>query len=161
MALDTRNLQARIEFLPSTKIAYVRHVGPYTKADATFKRFVTWCERRGLINADTKYMGVCHDDPAELGPEKLRYDCAITVGPDFQPEEDVQTGKVFGGEYGVTTYRGPHADLPLVYEWLYTKWLPTCGREEAPGPTIELYLNDASDTPPSQLLTGICIPLQW
>src|SRR5207244_526473 len=106
--VDTSNLQVRIEFMPTTKVAFVRHIGPYETANERYRRFVAWAEQRGLLSDDTRYLGICHDDPNETPADRIRYDCAITVGSDFRPENDVQVGNVFGGEYAITTYRGPY-----------------------------------------------------
>jgi AraC family transcriptional regulator len=160
-SLDTSKLDVRIEFMPATKVVTMRHLGSYETAGETFKQFYQWCSDRGLIAADTRYLGICHDDPSDANPDKIRYDCAITVDRDVRPEGRVQPGSVFGGEYAITTYRGPYDNLQQVYDFLFHQWLPASGREAADGPVIEMYLNDPDTTPPADLLTGLCVPLEW
>src|SRR4051812_33030568 len=117
-SVDTSKLGVRIEFLPATKVVTMRHVGPYETAGGTFRQFYQWAADRGLITADTRYMGICHDDPSDANPDRIRYDCAITVDRDVRPEDRVQMGSVFGGEYALTTYRGPYDNLQQVYDFL-------------------------------------------
>ena len=53
---------------------------------------------------------------------------------------------------------GPYADMRAAYQWLYGTWLLQSGREIADAPILEEYLNNPRDTPPTELLTDICLP---
>src|SRR5438045_2532476 len=55
---NPRLLNPRIEALPTTRIAFVRHNGPPNTIEKTFKRFIEWCGDRGLLTPTTKYIGV-------------------------------------------------------------------------------------------------------
>ena len=105
---DPKLLNPRIEALPTTRIAFVRHNGPQNTIERTFKRFVEWCGDRGLLTDSTKYIGVAHDNVVANGPNEPRYDCAITVGRDFRPEGDVEVATLEAGEYAIVTYQGPY-----------------------------------------------------
>ncbi len=45
------------------------------------------------------------------------------------------------------------------YRWLLGVWLPESGREADDAPMFEVYLNDPRQTPPTELLTDIHLPL--
>jgi predicted transcriptional regulator YdeE len=49
--------------------------------------------------------------------------------------------------------------MPAAYMWLFGTWLPQSGREAADAPVFEDYLNSPSQTPPSELLTDVYLPL--
>ena len=49
--------------------------------------------------------------------------------------------------------------MKAAYQWLYGEWLVRSGREPADAPVFEAYLNSPVDTPPTELLTEICLPL--
>jgi len=115
---DPRLLNPRIEALPTTRIAFVRHDGPQKTIEKTFKRFIEWCGDRGLLTPGTKYIGVAHDNVVASGPNEPRYDCAITVGRDFRPEGDVEVATLEAGEYAIVTYQGPYWGVDAAYSWL-------------------------------------------
>ncbi len=49
--------------------------------------------------------------------------------------------------------------MPAAYRWLFAEWLVKSGREPADAPCFEEYLNDPRETPPTELLTDIFLPL--
>jgi AraC family transcriptional regulator len=67
---------------------------------------------------------------------------------------------VGGGLYAVLRYQGPYATMHSAYRWLYGDWLVRSGHEAMDGPVIEEYLNDPRNTPPTELLTDIFLPLR-
>jgi AraC family transcriptional regulator len=152
--------QVRIETLPPRRVAFVRHVGPYDQVEPAFHKLMGWAGTRGLLGPDTVVLGVCHDDPEVTAPEKIRYDCCITVGADFQPEGEVGVQVLEGGEHVVLTHRGTYTQLPDAWRWLYGVWLAGSGREPRHAPAFEVYYNSPTNTPPENLVTDICIPLE-
>jgi AraC family transcriptional regulator len=50
--------------------------------------------------------------------------------------------------------------MRAAYLWLYGIWLLQSGKEIGDGPIVEEYLNNPRDTPPTELLTEICLPLR-
>jgi AraC family transcriptional regulator len=153
----TREVQVRT--LPPLRVAFLRHVGPYPNVGETFGRLGAWAGPRGLIGPQTKMACVYHDDPEVTAPDKLRADCAITVGEEFRPEGEVGVQTLDGGDYAVLTHRGPYEGLAEAYRWLYGTWLPASGRELRDRPPFEVYLNTPADTPPEGLVTEIHLAL--
>jgi AraC family transcriptional regulator len=92
-------------------------------------------------------------------PEKQRADVGVTVSDSFRPTGEIQVQTLTSGLHAVLTHKGPYDKLGDSYRWLYAVWLPNSGREPADAPPYEVYLNDAGQTPPEELLTEICIPL--
>jgi len=43
---------------------------------------------------------------------------------------------------------------------VYPEWLPGTGAEPASAPFFETYRNFPEETPPEELITDICIPLE-
>src|SRR3984893_13583193 len=66
-----------------TRVAYLRHVGPYGKpvSDFWITQVAPWMETNGLYGRP-RY-GISLDDPGITAPEKLRYDAAVEVPDDF------------------------------------------------------------------------------
>ncbi len=151
----------QIKPLPSRRIACLRVVGRYCPETLgpAFGRIGQWAASAGIFNQDTLCIGVYHDDPEVTAPEKQRADVGVTVSDSFRPTGEIQVQTLTSGLHAVLTHKGPYDKLGDSYRWLYAVWLPNSGREPADAPPYEVYLNDAGQTPPEELLTEICIPL--
>jgi AraC family transcriptional regulator len=160
MTTTTQTHEVRIATLPPRRVAFLRHVGPYGTVGPTFQRLMAWAGQHGLFGPSTLVMGICWDDPEVTPPDKIRYDCCITVGDNFTTEGEVSIQTVEGGEYALATHRGPYEKLGALYRWLYGSWLPTSGREPRHAPPFEVYRNSPMNAAPEDLLTDICVPLK-
>lgn len=153
-------MEFQIEQLPSCRVAFVRHVGPYNQVSAAWQRLFGWAGPRGLIGPSLRYFGMCHDDPEVTPPERLRYDACLVVSPSAQPEGDIGIQETSAGDYATTVHTGPYETLGRAYAALCGEWLPTSRRELGDPPCIEFYLNDPRGTPPEKLQTKICMRLK-
>jgi AraC family transcriptional regulator len=153
--------EVRLENMPARRVAFVRHVGPYGDVGPAWQKLMTWAGPRGLFfRPGVMILGICHDDPDVTPPEKIRYDCCITVGDDVTAEGEIGVQTLDPGEYAVVTHRGPYEGLGETYRWLYGRWLPESGREPRHAPPFEVYRNSPTNTPPEQLVTDIYLPLK-
>lgn len=150
-----------IQNLPARRMAYLRVVGPYSTEilGPAFGRIDQWASENNMFKPDTLCIGAYHDDPDITPPEKQRADVGLTVDDDYVPAGEMRVQTLRGGPYAVLKHKGPYDTLVDSYRWLYSVWLPDSGREPADAPPYEVYLNDAGQTPPEELLTDICIPL--
>ena len=142
------------------RVAFMRHTGPYSECGATWDKFVPNLGRHGYIGGDTRFIGICHDDPEVTPPEKIRYDACVTVDETFRPEGELGVQTIPGGDYAVTTHIGPYDKLGETYAKLYGGWLPQSGRMPRSAPCFEIYLNDPEGTDPEELITDIHVPLE-
>jgi AraC family transcriptional regulator len=152
-------MDVRIETVPVMRVAFTRHVGPYTEVGPTWGRLFAWAGPRGLAARSPKMIGVCHDDPEVTPPEKIRYDACLVVDDSVRPEGEVGIQEVGGGEYAIATHRGPYENLGQTYARLAGEWLPNSGRELRSSPPFEVYLNSPQTAAPADLLTEVCLPL--
>ncbi len=145
----------RIETLPSRRVAYMRHLGPYQECGPTFQKFMGYCMSKGLFGPNSLVIGVGHDDPATTPPEKIRYDACITVDESFQPDGEVKVQTIEGGTYAIASHVGPYEKLADTYRWFMDNWLPASCREMRELPMFEVYRNSPGEVPPEKLLTDI------
>ncbi len=82
-------MEVKIERLSPLHVAFVRHVGPYYEVHGAWEKVCTGLGRKGLMGPESRFIGVCYDDPEVTPPEKIRYDACVTVGTDFTPEGEV------------------------------------------------------------------------
>lgn len=153
-------MEVKIEELPERRVAFVRHVGPYSECSAAWDRLTMWLGKEGHLGAGTMFLGLCHDDPEVTAPKKLRYDACVTVDDTFVPEEDIGAQSIAGGTYGTTTHFGPFETIGDTYATLMGQWLPRSGYEVRAAPCLEVYHNDPETTEPEDLITDILVPLR-
>ena len=79
-------------------------------------------------------IGLYYDDPAAVAEADLRSKAGITVETAPPVEAPYEVTQIRGGQYAVLRHKGPYADLPAAYQWLYGTWLPQCNREIADAP---------------------------
>lgn len=155
-----KTMQVEIKTISPIRVAFVRHLGPYMQCATAWQKLCAWAGPRGLLGPNVICLGISHDDPDVTPADKIRYDACITVGPEVQPEGEVGVQEIAGGDYAVTTHRGPYEKLNETYARLCGQWLPTSRRELRSAPSFEIYKNDPATTPPPDLLTEVYVPLQ-
>ena len=153
-------MDARIEHLDPLRVAFVRHIGPYHEVGKAWETLCTQLGKEGLLGPDSRFVGVCYDDPEVTAPEKIRYDACVTVDENFEPQGEVGAQTLPGGAFAVVTHIGPYDRLNQTYAELFGRWLPSSGRELRSEPSLEFYLNDPESTEPEDLLTDIYAPLE-
>ena len=146
--------------LRPTRVAFVRHVGPYDRVAVAWDRLCTFLGKEGLLGGDTQFLGICHDDPAVTEPARIRYDACVTVDRLFVPQGDIGVQVISGGDYAVLTHVGPYSGLGASYAKLFGQWLPRSGRRLRPEPCFEAYLNSPENTAPGDLIVDLHAPLE-
>ena len=160
MNRGTTTMLVSVESMPPTRVAYVRHTGPYENCSQAWDKICTWMGKEGHLGPGTRFIGVSYDDPEITPPERIRYDACITVDDAFQPEGEIAVQVLAGGDYARSTHHGPYETLSRTYHRLMGEWLPRSGRHLRNAPCLEFYLTDPDSTPASDLLTDVCVPLE-
>lgn len=143
-----------------TRVAFVRHIGPYAECGEAWGKLCAWAGRRGLLGPRTTVIGISYDDPEVTPPEKIRYDACVTVDETVEPEGEIGVQTLKGGDYAMTVHNGPYEKLAETYGRISGEWAPRNGRVISSDPCLEIYLNDPHRTPPAQLRTEIYVPLE-
>lgn len=151
--------EARIETLPATRLAFVRHTGPYNQVGGAWRRLMAWAGPRGLFGASLRLIGVVHDDPEITAPERVRYDAGLVVGEQVAPEGEIGVQTIEEGRFAVARHKGPYDTLGATYVRLCGEWAPRAGHELRSAPALELYLNSPGMTAPENLLTDVYVPV--
>jgi len=152
------DIQIREE--PALRLATLPHRGANTAIGTTFDRVMAWAAARGLVDAETRFIALYHDDPESIAEADLRSEAGLTVGPEVVASEGVTLHHLPPTRVAVLVFKGPYAELESAYTRLYREWLPASGEEPADQPPREEYLNDARSLPPSELLTAVMLPLR-
>ena len=137
----------------------VRHSGPYIGIHKAFDRVCGWAGKQKLFDQETTMFGLYYDDPDSVDAEKLRSVAGVFAAQDAKPQAPVESVQVEGGRYAILEFVGPYEALHKAYRWLYGQWLNESGEAPADKPSLEIYLNDPQETPPTELRTRVCMPL--
>ncbi|WP_026623067.1 GyrI-like domain-containing protein [Ensifer sp. WSM1721] len=138
----------------------VAHSGSYMAIGQAFETLYGTLFARSLFRPDMEMIGIYLDDPELVATEKLRSFACVTATDDVPVEAPLTPRKIDGGQYAVLRHKGPYADMPKAYQWLYATWLPQSGRAIRDSVMFEKYLNNPRDVAPTELLTEIHLPLK-
>ena len=152
--------EVTIRALTPAQAVTLPHQGSYLKIGKAFETLFGWFAMRGLLTPGTRSIGIYYDDPNAVAEEQLRSVAGIVVETPPALDASMSLTAIPAGEHAVLRHKGPYSDLHVAYTWLYGTWLPQSGREIADAPVFEEYLNNPRDTPPTELVTDICLPLR-
>jgi AraC family transcriptional regulator len=148
----------RIETLEPTRVAYVHHHGPYHEIGDAFAVLMEWAMLAGIDVADEQVLAVSDNRPGTPGSERERYDAAITVKDDAEGTATVGIETVGGGDYLVIEHVGAYDTLNEAYRRAGEEAAAN-GWTERPGPALEFFENDPSNTPEEALRTYVYVPV--
>lgn len=150
---------SKVVSLKPMHLACVRHVGPYEDVpQAIFDELERWATARRLPGPPI-WMGIGHDSPGLVPPERLRFDAAIAVPGPFTPQGRVQHGFLPAGEVALTTHAGSFDTLPQAYEALLPQVLALRGVQLIGLPAIEIYHGVSVNTALALNHTDIALPV--
>lgn len=158
---NTGMFNVEIKDLPTRKLAAIAHKGDYMEIGNTFQKVFMWGMKHQKMGPAAPGYGLYYDDPSEVAADQLRSEAGFMVDEEISDDEiGLRTLDVKGGRYAVLRFKGPYAELEKGYDYLFGPWLNEQGETPANEPVMECYLNDPQTTPPSELLTDICVALQ-
>ncbi len=153
-------MQIEVKHLAPTRVAFVRHFGPYREVGRAWETLCGWAGRRGLMGPNVRFLGASYDDPEITPADKLRYDACIIVDGSVEPEGDIGVQEIGGGRYAVATHEGPYETFSETYAQIYGGWFSRQEFDPGPSPCLEFYLNDPESTAPDDLRTDVWVPIQ-
>ena len=152
--------EVEIREIPSLQLLQLPHRGAYIKIGAVFEKLWGALASQQRAMDGREMIGVYYDDPSSVEEQNLRSCAGVTALAGETPASPLQPLEVRGGTYAVLRHKGPYVDMAAAYQWLYGEWLAKSGREVDDAPAVEAYLNTPMDTPPTELLTEIRMPLK-
>jgi AraC family transcriptional regulator len=154
-------MDVRIESFPGWHAVCLRHVGAYKDVGPSFGRMMRWAAQNHLLVPGHKVIGLSYDDPASVPAAALRYDiCVTAAAPGADLPADFRAETIGAGRWAIHTLKGSYEGLKPAFDYLRGPWLRGSGAQQDDRPCMEIYLNDASEVPESELLTDVCLPLR-
>lgn len=152
--------EVTLKEIDSFDLVGVAHSGSYMGIGKAFETLYGTLFSRNLFRPDMEMIGIYLDDPELVPTDKLRSFACVTAKQTLPSDAPLTPQTLDGGRYAVLRHKGPYADMPLAYQWLYGTWLPQSGREVRDSLMFEKYLNNPRDVPPTELLSEIYLPLK-
>ena len=156
-------IDVKVGPMRAIKVAMLNHYGSYDTIGDTFEKLFQWVETFNVPVQRT--IGIYYDNPDFVKEKDLRSAACVEVPDHFQITDRgnlslLILSSIPGGEYASARFVGPYDKLSAVWTEM------TSIIEEQRGLTIngtaaafEVYVNDAEDTPPNQLITELYMPL--
>lgn len=123
--------EIRIELIPETRIAYVRHVGAYKGDEDLFSNLYSklfqWAAIHDLIAADTVSLNIYNDNPSITQSGQLRLMVAIPIAETVYANGEVGVTHLAGGRYAVCRLALNKHQFASAWDWLISVWLPESG----------------------------------
>ncbi len=152
-----------IKTVPKITAVTIEHIGSYMEIGRAFEELFVRLGAANLVGIETRSIGIYYDDPDAVPEDKLRARAGVVVDEsrpiDASLGQPLEWTEIQGGPHAVLRHTGPYADMDAAYQWLYGAWLLQSGREAADAPVYEEYINNPRDTPPTELVTEISLPL--
>lgn len=159
--MDVQTMQVDIINFPTTKIAYLSHIGDSKNILETAGQFINWRKTTGLSPVKTSHtFGIPHSDPNITPAEDFRFDVAGSVKCPV-PDNDflVQNGEIPGGRCAQALHKGSHETISDTVYFMYKNWLPQSNEQLRDFPCYFEYLNLIHEVEEADLLTKIYLPL--
>ena len=156
------SLNIQVHAFPAIPVVMLEHIGPYDGLSAEFDRLWAWVEANGVPAKRT--IGIYYDNPDHVPSSRLRSAACVEVPDSFAIVDAgglaLSVGRIAAGEYATLRFVGPYEDLAEVWSGMTDHIERRMRRRIVDDvPAFEVYVNDASDTAPEDLVTDLYMPV--
>jgi AraC family transcriptional regulator len=157
-------MKVEIKTLPDMALACIRHIGPYKGNpeifENLFSQLCAWAGPKNLINKETKFLCIYHDDPNVTDESKIRMDVCLTIPDETGVDGTIGKQKIEGGEYAISRcIIKEQKEFEKCWSELYADWLPKSGYQPDNKPPFEMYPAECK-LPNGDMIVDICIPVK-
>lgn len=154
-------IEARIEHVDPTTVAYVAMRGPYSKMPEAFGALYAWVSSHSFVPSGMP-RAVYFTNPATTPEDEAVWELQTPLSADAEemPPDEAGCGvrHATSCEEAVTLHRGPYELIEPTYREL-AEWIARNGYTIS-GPPAEVYLTDPASAAPEDYLTEVRIPVQ-
>ncbi|MBB6480038.1 AraC family transcriptional regulator [Spirochaeta isovalerica] len=164
MRNENRERKVEVKEIGSRKLAYIRYTGPYKGDGNLFQRL--WTElytcagARDVVEEDSEYLAIYHDNPDLTDDGKLRVTLGISTGSDFEGDEVLGVLPFEGGKTAMAHFRLNSREYQEAWDWVYCQWLPISGYVPDDRPAYELFPKDDEKGEDGRYAVIICVPVR-
>jgi AraC family transcriptional regulator len=160
--MKDENYSVEVKDFPETSVAYVRHIGPYKEDLKVFEKLyaklLSWAGPRNLVNDESLFLNVYHDDPEITENKKLRLSVCINIPEKTEVSGEIGKMTIPAGKYAIARFTLGEKDYQEAWDWIYSKWLPQSGYE--PDDRLPFELMKGTDSSGEKHIVDICVPVK-
>jgi AraC family transcriptional regulator len=145
--------EKRIE---EAKVAYIPYKGSYEKIPELMQEVAEWVMDKGLKMTGLVY-GAYFNTPEEVPEEELQYEIGFSFEGDALPEGKIGIKEIPEHSVLAAMHQGPYTAVGPVIKAVVEYAVEN--NYDIVGPITEAYFNDPMETPESELLTEVRIPV--
>lgn len=142
--------------IPEAKVAYIPYMGTYEKIPEHIQEVGQWVMEKGLEMTGMVY-GTYFNSPEDVPEEKLQYEIGFSFDGEAAPEGKVGIKEIPEHTVLAALHKGPYTKVgPVIHA--IAEYSSENGYDVV-GPVTEVYLNDPSKVPETELLTEVRFPV--
>ena len=161
-------LQPTVHELPSQQVLCATERGAKNNdlsaaSQRAFGRLFPAAEQLGVTSRMTGCLAICPDEMKAPDDPDMRFIAALSfegAAPDLSRTPGIECQTIPAGRWAVFRHVGPYGTLWQTWVAIYRDWAPSAKASLRDAAPYELYVNDASKTPPERLITDIHVPIQ-
>jgi len=150
-------MEVKLKKTKPMQVAVLSHVGPYSESGKLYEEIAKWLRQKQLKITGPP-LGWFYDNPEEVPAHKLKSEVGFPFKGEAKIEGKIKIKKIPAQEVLYTIHKGPYSEVGPAYAALYRH-----AKEKGYSPLgcpIEIYLNDPTKVPESELLTEIQLPIK-
>lgn len=154
------NTSVEIKTLPKMQLAYIPHVGDFSKIGDAYVPLMHWAGKNGLLNHESvKTITIYHDDPKEVGMENVRQSACVTLEGEITLDQGIGLRETHEGQFAVGRFEIGFTEFEHSWTHVFSE-LKTKGFEHTGEECFEIYHNNYQEHPEKKCIVDICIPVK-
>ncbi|WP_199611041.1 AraC family transcriptional regulator [Flocculibacter collagenilyticus] len=149
---------------PDTQVALLIHQGDPQHLPSTLRRFIAWRKDNKCGPKVSATFNLLFDDPESCQPQDYRFGLAAELPAGFNlaqvTNSDLTLSTIPAGRCAVLRHQGDDNTLGQKVDWLYQHWLSQSGEQLRDFPIYLHRISFYPETPQSELITDIYLPLE-
>lgn len=133
-----KDLEPRIEGVPTRTCAYIRHKGyDGVELSKLWQRLMAYAYEKDI--KDSTQIGIYHDNTVIIPYEECNYIAALEVNESFKPTNSISKFEVIESLCAIFHYEGSYGDVCKLMTYIYQYWMPNSGYEAITLPAYAIY----------------------
>lgn len=145
------------------EVIYVRHIGYYKENSdlftKLFNKLYKWAFARDLINSDTEWLVIYHDNGDSTEDDKLRMSVCMTISKPVKIDNEIGKRMIGGGKYAIGRFELSVLDYQNAWNYMILEWLPDSGFKPDDRLAYELYPTNVKASGEGTKVVDIYIPI--
>lgn len=162
----TDKIDCRIEILKEKAVLFLSYIGDYNSLSSSIFEEDSWNKlyhfalSQNILPTNEEYWGICYDNQEITDSEKCRFYACLTISNLIPRKitDEIKCMTIPTSQYAVFTHIGAYEGLDHFYDTAVQN-IPL-EYKLSDNLILERYLNSPTDTPDSELVTELWMPIE-